>query len=320
MTRDQTNIYEVALEKARARRRAAAIRRKRRNRALVLAALGFGLLAVVGIGLARIGGDPVGGDGTVTGRATLPPTRPSTEPGSKALEGDAPARDRSDWRPSREPVPILMYHPIEEPVQGNPYPDLFLTREDFADQVRWLAKSGYEAVTLNDVLDSWFEGGRLPPKPVVLSFDDGYVSQYENAFPLMKERGWPGVLNLKALDSDIYDSQVEEMVAAGWEIASHSATHPDLPSLSDDQLEDEMVRSRRILEREFGTRVTEFCYPAGSYDDRVISAVREAGYRSATSTEPGLARPSDRWSLDRIRIELGDGAAELESKLASAGA
>ena len=55
-------------------------------------------------------------------------------------------------------------------------------------------------------------------------------------------------------------------------------------------------------------------------DDRVIAAVREAGYRSATSTEPGLARPSDRWSLDRIRIELGDGAAELESKLDSAGA
>ncbi|MFM9149401.1 MAG: polysaccharide deacetylase family protein, partial [Solirubrobacterales bacterium] len=81
----------------------------------------------------------------------------------------------------------------------------------------------------------------------------------------------------------------------------------------------EMVRSQRILENQFDTLVTNFCYPAGSYDDRVIAAVREAGYRSATSTEPGLGRPSERWSLDRIRIELGDGAAELESKLASAG-
>ena len=154
----------------------------------------------------------------------------------------------------------------------------------------------------------------------MLSFDDGYVSQYENAFPVMEKLDWPGVLNLKAEDSDIYDRQVEEMVAGGWEIASHTVTHPDLPSTSDSQLTDELVESRKILEREFDTPVTNFCYPAGRYDDRVIAAVRKAGYRSATSTEPGLARPSDRWSLDRIRIELGDGAPELESKLASAGA
>ena len=253
----------------------------------------------------------------MTGRATAPP---SGESGSKAPGSDAPLSDREGWRPWKGPVPILMYHPIQEPVEGNPYPDLFLTKEDFVDQIGWLAKTGYEAVTLTEVLDSWFEGGTLPPKPVVLTFDDGYVSQYENAFPVMKRLGWPGVLNLKALDSDIYDRQVEEMARAGWQIASHSVTHPDLPSLTDSQLAGEMAESRRLLEEEFGVSVTDFCYPAGRYDGRVIEAVREAGYRSATSTEPGLARPEDRWSLDRIRIELGDGAAELESKLASAGA
>ena len=317
MTGNQDDIYERSLERVRARRQEAAARRRRRNRAGVLVTLTVGLLVVAGIGLSQLGGEPEGGDVAVTGKAAG--SSPGAA-GSKAPESDAPRRDRVGWRPWKGPVPILMYHPIEEPVEGSPYPDLFLTKRDFVDQIEWLAESGYEAVTLTEVLDSWFEGGTLPPKPVVLTFDDGYVSQYENAFPVMERRGWPGVLNLKALDSDIYDRQVEEMARAGWQIASHSVTHPDLPSLTESQLAGEMTESRRLLEEEFGVSVTDFCYPAGRYDDRVIAAVRNAGYRSATSTEPGLARPEDRWSLDRIRIELGDGAAELESKLASAGA
>ncbi len=286
-----------------------------------------GLVAVLGVALiCLVGGAFIlgGGDGVESGSGNpqaAGATKPKDSPAEAASEENATdGREGPDWKPFKGPVPILMYHPIQDPVPGNPYPDLFLTREDFADQVRWLAKSGYEAVTLNEVLASWFEAGTLPPKPVVLSFDDGYVSQYENAFPLMEKRGWPGVFNLKARDSDIYDRQVREMVSAGWEIASHTVTHPDLPSTSEARLEDELVRSRRILERDFDTPVTNVCYPAGRYDDRVIAAVRAAGYRSATSTEPGLARPSDRWSLDRIRIELGDDAAKLESKLTSAGA
>ena len=317
MTGNQDDIYERSLERVRARRQEAAARRRRRNRAGVLASLAVGLLVVAGIGLSQLGGEPAGGDVTVTGKSA---SSSSGAAGSKAPESDAPRRDREGWRPWKGPVPILMYHPIEEPVEGSPYPDLFLTKRDFVDQVRWLDRTGFEAVTLSEVLDSWFAGGTLPPKPVVLTFDDGYVSQYENAFPVMRRLGWPGVLNLKALDSDIYDRQVEEMARAGWQIASHSVTHPDLPSLTDSQLAEEMTESRRLLEEEFGISVTDFCYPAGRYDERVIAAVRKAGYRSATSTEPGLARPSDRWSLDRIRIELGDGAAELESKLDSAGA
>lgn len=317
MDHKETESRDEALKRLRARRQEAARFRKRRTGAIVLAIL-VALVLLVAAVLVVAGSS--GGDGGGKVSASETPDAQTVETKPDPTGKATPVRDKSDWRPSRDPVPILMYHPIEEPVPGSPYPDLFLTREDFADQVRWLAKAGYEAVTLNEVLDSWFEGGTLPPKPVVFSFDDGYVSQYENAFPLMNKYDWPGVLNLKARDSDIYDRQVGEMVAAGWELASHSITHPDLPSTSEAQLEDEMVRSRRILEREFGSPVTNFCYPAGRYDERVIAAVREAGYRSATSTEPGLARPSDRWSLDRIRIQLGDGAEELEGKLAAGGA
>ena len=312
-----TEARDETVERVQAMRAETA--RRRRGAGLV-AILGVALIALVAASfvLVRGGGGESGSSDPQAAGATKPKDTPTEAASRKSNATDG--REGPNWKPFKGPVPILMYHPIQDPVPGNPYPDLFLTREDFADQVRWLAKSGYEAVTLNEVLASWFEGGTLPPKPIVLSFDDGYVSQYENAFPLMEERGWPGVLNLKARDSDIYDRQVREMVSAGWEIASHTVTHPDLPSTSETQLEDEMVSSRRILEREFDTPVTNFCYPAGRYDDRVIAAVKKAGYRSATSTESGLARPSDLWSLDRVRIELGDGSPELESKLTAAGA
>ena len=317
MDEERTETWEEALERVRARREVAARGRQRKRRLLSLLSLAFaGLLIVAVASVITMGGGSSEESVAVEPEGTA---KASSNDRESARVEDA-QRGGPDWRSFRGPVPILMYHPIEDPVPGNPYPDLFLTKQDFVDQIRWLKGSGYEAVTLTEVLDSWFGKGKLPPKPVVLSFDDGYVSQYENAFPVMERLDWPGILNLKAEDSDIYDRQVEEMVAGGWEIASHTVTHPDLPSISDSQLTDELVESRKILEREFDTQVNNFCYPAGRYDDRVIAAVRKAGYRSATSTEPGLARPSDRWSLDRIRIELGDGAAELESKLASAGA
>jgi len=305
---DQTP--EELLEDLRARRHESSLRRKRRTRFIASGLVAAAVVAATAFLLLSGGsGDQPEGTDRASGKGV-----------GKAAVTDPDRRDRTDWQPFEGPVPILMYHPIEEPVPGNPYPDLFLTKEDFADQIRWLDRSGYVAVTLEEVLDGWFEEGSLPPKPIVLSFDDGYVSQYENAFSLMEKRGWPGVLNLKAGETDIYDRQVREMVLAGWEIASHTVTHPDLTTVSGDQLEQELVRSRRILQRKFNTPVTNFCYPAGRYDDRVIAAVKKAGYRSATSTESGLARRSDLWSLDRIRIQLGDDAARLESKLASAGA
>jgi len=231
--------HEETLRRLRARRAAAAYGRKRRARRLLLGAL----VALAGVAALAVGYLQWGG------------TDARNETNAGAAEGGAaaqtdetrpvpPERDTENWRPWKGPVPILMYHPIQKPIAGSAYPDLFLEKRDFADQVRWLRRSGYEAVTVTEVLDSWFDGGKLPPKPVVLSFDDGYQSQYLNAFPVMRKVGWPGVLNLKARDADIHDDQVSRMVAANWELASHSVTHQDLPTLSASQLTAELTQSR----------------------------------------------------------------------------
>jgi peptidoglycan/xylan/chitin deacetylase (PgdA/CDA1 family) len=89
-----------------------------------------------------------------------------------------------------------MYHVIGDPPAGAPYPGLFVRPTDFTSQLRWLARHGYQAVKLRDVWDHWHRGAPLPERPIVVSFDDGYRSVVHDALPQMRDRRWPGVLNL----------------------------------------------------------------------------------------------------------------------------
>ena len=119
---------------------------------------------------------------------------------------------------------------------------------DFAGQVAWLAAHGYHAVTLQRVFDSWRGAARLPAKPVVLSFDDGYLSQVRNALPILKARQWPGVLNLEVRNLQpvwgIRPPGIRKLLAAGWELDAHTLTHPDLTKVGPTQLHDEVAGSR----------------------------------------------------------------------------
>jgi peptidoglycan/xylan/chitin deacetylase (PgdA/CDA1 family) len=212
-----------------------------------------------------------------------------------------------------------MYHVVSAPQPGAPYPDLYTPKPVFAAQMKALAKRGYHGVTLGQVDDYWRRGYALPSKPIVISFDDGYLSHYTHAMPVLKALGWPGVLNLEVNNvrpGDLTATQVRGLIAAGWEVDSHTLTHPDLRTVSDSQLRQELVGSRSYLKRKFGVPANFFCYPAGRYDSRVIAAVKAAGYRAATTTQPGLASPKSPFELNRIRIDGQDGADGLLTKLA----
>ena len=222
------------------------------------------------------------------------------------------------------PVPILMYHVIAEAPVGAANPGLFVPPEELEEQVRWLAKKGYTAVTLSDLFDAWFDGGEIPSKPVVLSFDDGTSDQHDVAARILAAAGWPGVLNLKVLSlnqHEMSDEMIEDMLSDGWELASHTRTHPDLAGLDAATLQEEVAGSRKALQRRFDVPVDFFCYPSGSYDAATIDAVKAAGYRGATTTVEGLATPdSSPYELSRIRVNPGDGASGLAAELAAAGA
>ena len=235
---------------------------------------------------------------------------------SGAGAGAASARGRC--RPGQErmntAVPILMYHVIARAPADAPYPNLFVSPGRFAAQVAYLARHGYRGVTLDRVWDHWRRCLPLPARPVVVSFDDGFSSWDRAAYPVLRRLGWPGTLNL-ALSHlngvDVRARWVKKLIQAGWELDSHTLTHPDLTLLSPRDLRREVAGSRRRLRRLFGAPVHFFCYPSGRYDARVIAAVRAAGYVGATTTIEGLATPGAPYVLKRIRVNGDDTPAQV---------
>jgi peptidoglycan/xylan/chitin deacetylase (PgdA/CDA1 family) len=203
-----------------------------------------------------------------------------------------------------------MYHVIAEPPDDAPLPELFVGPKDFAGQMAWLERHGFHAVTLRAVWDSWHRGGALPARPIVISFDDGYRSAVGAALPVLSLHGWPGVLNLTfdhVGSAGLRPRGVRRLIAAGWEVDAHTITHADLTTLDGKLLGREVAGSREAIRRLFKVPVNFFCYPAGRYDDAVIAAVRRAGYLGATTTEYGLARSSEPFTLDRVRVNGSDG-------------
>lgn len=257
-------------------------------------------------------GQAAGGAGTAT-----PAGGSGAGGGAQRSKQVANATPQPGWEPHTGPVPILEYHVLGAAPSGAPYPELYVSRPDFRRQMDWLQRQGYEAVTLDQAQDAWYRGATLPPKPVVISFDDGYRPQFTYALPELRRHGWAGVLNLKAEGSDLYPSNVRAMIAAGWELASHTITHPDLTTLDPASLKREVAGSRAILRREYGVAVDNFCYPSGRYDATVIAAVKAAGYAGATTEVPGFADRENPYELKRLEILGSDGVSGLAAALAT---
>jgi peptidoglycan/xylan/chitin deacetylase (PgdA/CDA1 family) len=221
--------------------------------------------------------------------------------------------------PRDEPVPILMYHLINAPPSGAPLPALYVAPSAFRAQMNWLARHHFRAVTLQRVYDHWRTGRWLPRRPVVISFDDGYLSQYTFAFPILRAYRWPGVVNLEVRHlrpvGGLLPWRIRKLIRAHWEIDAHTITHPDLTTLGDARLWYEVHGSRVRIRREFHVPVNFFCYPSGRYDARVIKDVRRAGFLGATTTTFGLARPPHLYILARVRITGTDGVHGFAAKL-----
>ena len=146
-------------------------------------------------------------------------------------------------------VPILEYHVVGFRPQGSPLEGLYVVPSLFVRQVHWLAQHGWHGVTLRAVIAYWREGKALPPKPIVFSFDDGYPGDWRYALPVLRAHHWPGDLNLQI--GNLVPTRVRQLIAAGWEIDSHTFTHPDLTRSGPARLEHEVLDSRFWIQRVF---------------------------------------------------------------------
>ncbi len=215
-------------------------------------------------------------------------------------------------------VPILMYHYVGENPPGADAIRLDLTvpPDRFEAQLAYLQGAGYTSITLEDLVLYLTRGQPLPEKPIIFTFDDGYLDNFLYAFPLLRQYGFTGTFFVVTgfLDEGragyLSWEQARLMQANGMEIESHSVSHEDLAGAPAAFVTEQVAESRARIEQELGKPTRFFAYPFGSYDRRTIEALRAAGYWAAVTTEGGAVHSSDGLlKLRRVRVH---GSHELD--------
>ena len=231
--------------------------------------------------------------------------------------------------PAERAIPILLYHKIGHPPPGARVPGQYVSAKLFRKHLAYLAGQGYESLVLADLAES---DRALPPKPVVITFDDGYQCLYREAVPLLREHdftatvfvvveGIGGVNFWETAAGDVEEpmlsrEQIGEMQAAGIEFGSHTLTHPHLTALSAEQAAREIADSKRQLEEVLGRDCPAFAYPYGDWNPELRGVVADAGYRVACTTRRAAARvQDDRLALPRINIRRYNVVPRLRHKL-----
>lgn len=198
---------------------------------------------------------------------------------------------------------VLLYHRLGAPKLSSLVAGQYVHPSLFRSELKYLAARGWKSVGLDTISERCSEG-ICPQNEFCMTFDDGYLSVYEHAYPALVERNMTAVVYVVAgsiggindwdrragdqLEKMMSAEQVREMAESGIEIGSHTMTHPRLTLISDDQLRQEMVDSKAKLEDVIGKEVTSFSYPYGDMDARVVEAAVAAGYSNAVSTKLGI--------------------------------
>jgi peptidoglycan/xylan/chitin deacetylase (PgdA/CDA1 family) len=204
-------------------------------------------------------------------------------------------------------VPVIMYHDIL------PQKQVFfdVTPSEFEADLKLIRDRGLTPITMDQLVDHLKTGLPLPPKPILLSFDDGYQGHYTYVYPLLKKYNFPGLFAIytnkvgkKLGRSSLSWEQLREMAADPLvTIASHSVSHPaDLREMEDNRLRDETVESKRILESQLSISIKYFVYPEGKYDERVEQWLKLAGYQAALTMDDTADRFANA-SKDLLNIE-----------------
>lgn len=206
-------------------------------------------------------------------------------------------------------VPILLYHYIEYVKDPKDTVRIALNTNPLIleEQIKTLQEAGYNFITVSELTDAFDGKFSLPPKPIVLTFDDGYRDFYTFAYPILKK------YNVKAtqyvisgfLDypNHLLISQVQEIAKDGLvEIGAHTIHHIWLKGRPITTINNEVLQSKLILEKLINKPVNTFSYPFGAFDSNSIGSVINSGFKSAVSTIPGIDQlQTNRYFLYRLR-------------------
>lgn len=232
-------------------------------------------------------------------------------------------------------IPILFYHRVDIPTGTFLHNGMTVTPLHFDEQMRYLSRHGYHTISFAQWYQHIQSAAPLPPRPIIVTFDDGYQDVYTNAMPILQKYGftatvfvvtgdvggsnaWDRVKNFDSVPLLTWD-ELQTMADAGFDIEAHTVTHPHLTRLSPAQATAEIKNAKAALETHLGRRVDTFCYPYGDYNTEIKNIVRDSGYTGAVVTRFGIAHSGrDLFALRRINITRFDTVADLADKLSMA--
>jgi len=231
---------------------------------------------------------------------------------------------------------ILMYHMITDHKAGSKFNGLRVSPQMFEQQLKHLTQGGWTFFTISELVD---QKGALPPKSIAITFDDGYEDNFKNALPILKkynakatiylvvdrhDREWSSKRKAKNSSGELmrepklHNAQIIEMIASELiEIGSHTMTHDNLSKISVAQKEDEIYKSKELIEQEFNINCSAFCYPFGIMNKDDWALVQDAGYFNATTVEKGIddINEANPYLLKRITISGKDNFYAFKLKL-----
>lgn len=213
---------------------------------------------------------------------------------------------------------VLLYHRMGPPKFSSLVAGQYVAPGLLKSQLNYLNRRGWKCVSLEDSVEHC-SSGAPDGSEFCITFDDGYLSVYEHAFPLLAERSMTATIYVVAdtigginewdrkcgdqIEKMMTAEQVREMADAGFEIGSHTLSHPHLTDLSNEQLILEVADSKKKLEDITGREVVSFSYPYGDYDSRVAQAAMEAGYTNAVTTRLGIVtEQSAPFEIPRVNV------------------
>ncbi|GCE13948.1 polysaccharide deacetylase family protein [Tengunoibacter tsumagoiensis] len=222
-------------------------------------------------------------------------------------------------------VPILMYHYVSEVPANDPNPELrrslSVSPTAFSKQLDYLKTQGYHSITFNQLMNALYYGVALPSRPIIFTFDDGYVDAYTGAYPVLRAHGYSGMFYIitgkVGWQGQASWDQLREMLANGMQMGSHTIHHVEIGKTyqnSPEQAQQELEVSQLTMQKQLGMVIQHFCYPNGDPFkgsnvtlQRAITALLDAqGYTDAT-TDPGptgvLQKGADPFVLLRLRID-----------------
>ena len=214
-------------------------------------------------------------------------------------------------------LPILVYHKVDRIPPGSRYPKQYVTPEQFATHLALLARHGYTSIGFPDYIAYRRGERRLPRRPIILTFDDGYRSTRAIALPLLRQYGFTATIFLVAeclgktnlwdeaeIQEPLLDAgDIQDMQATGIEFGSHTATHAHLAALRPVEVLRELRTSRDRLGALLGKPVTVVSYPFGEYTRDTLQFARDAGYAAGVTRRPRMnTDATDLLELRRIPV------------------